>query len=215
MARAIVFDVDGVLVHGYHARPDRRERWDAALQNIGINPERFQREFIFDIFMKRVLIGEVPMVEALDRRLRAFGYKGSTMAMLDLWLGFDFNPNAELLAIVRHLKDHADVKLYLATNQDHSRAQYIWQNQHFHGLFEDMFYSARFGRTKYDKKFFAMADERMIASDSPPLFFDDTPKVIDVARAYGWETVLFVRNEDVFTHPWIAQKISDLQGEDA
>ena len=49
MTRAIVFDVDGVLVHGYHARPDLRDRWDEALLGIGINPDRFQREFIFDI----------------------------------------------------------------------------------------------------------------------------------------------------------------------
>lgn len=207
MARAIVFDVDGVLVHGYHARPDRRERWDAALQNIGINPDRFQREFIFDIFMKRVLIGEVPMVEALDRRLKAFGYKGSTMAMQDLWLSFDFNPNTALLEVVRQLKSHRDVKLYLATNQDHSRGQFIWQHQSFTGLFEEMFYSARFGRTKYDKKFFAMAEERMAPTDEPPLFFDDTQKVLDVAAKAGWETVLFTQDSVVTTHPWIAERL--------
>jgi putative hydrolase of the HAD superfamily len=207
LARAIVFDVDGVLVHGYHARPDLRDRWDAALQNIGINPDRFQREFIFDIFMKRVLIGEMPMVEALDRRLKAFGYRGSTMAMLDLWLGFDFNPNTELVEIVRRLKAHEDVRLYLATNQDHSRAQFIWHNAQLSGLFDDMFYSARFGRTKYDKKFFAMADERMITSDEPPLFFDDTEKVLDVARKAGWETSHFTGNDVVTAHPWIAERL--------
>src|SRR5690606_15744616 len=117
-----------------------------------INADRFQREFIFDIFIKRVLIGEVPMVEALDRRLKAFGYKGSTMQVLDLWLSFDFTPNAKLLDIIRRLKRHPDVTLFLATNQDHARAQFIWQHPALTGLFEDMFYSARFGRTKYDKK---------------------------------------------------------------
>lgn len=207
MARAIVFDVDGVLVHGYHARPDQREQWDAALQGVGINADRFQREFIFDIFIKRVLIGEVPMVEALDRRLKAFGYKGSTMAILDLWLSFDFNPNDALVDIVQRLKAHEDVRLFLATNQDHSRAQYIWHHPRFGGLFGDMFYSARFGRTKYDKKFFAMADERIGETDGPPLFFDDTQKVLDVAAKAGWETVLFEGNHSVTSHPWIAERL--------
>lgn len=207
MTRAIVFDVDGVLVHGYHARPDLRDHWDEALQGIGINADRFQREFIFDIFIKRVLIGEVPMVEALDRRLKAFGYKGSTMQVLDLWLSFDFTPNTELLNIIGRLRSHPDVTLYLATNQDHARAQYIWQHPALAGLFEDMFYSARFGRTKYDKKFFAMAEERMIVSDEPPLFFDDTQKVLDVAHKAGWETVHFTANEVVTSHPWIAERL--------
>ncbi len=84
MTRAVIFDVDGVLVHGFHARPDLRETFDDRLRGLGINADRFQREFIHDIFMKRVLIGEVPMVEALDSRLKAFGYKGSTMTVLDL-----------------------------------------------------------------------------------------------------------------------------------
>lgn len=207
MTRAIVFDVDGVLIHGYHARPDLRDSWDAKLHDLGIHADRFQREFIFDIFLKRVLIGEVPMVEALDKRLKAFGYKGSTMAMLDLWLSHDCNPNTALLDTIRQLKSHPDIKLYIATNQDHSRAQFLWQEMGFREDFEDMFYSARFGRTKADKKFFAMAEERMIASDEPPLFFDDTQKVLDSARKRGWEAVLFETNADVLQHPWIAERL--------
>jgi putative hydrolase of the HAD superfamily len=207
MTRAIVFDVDGVLVHGYHSRPDEHERWDTELAKLGINADRFQREFIFDIFVKRVLIGELPMIEALDRRLKAFGYKGSTMAVHDLWLSFDCNPNTALLDTVRQLRQHPDIRLYLGTNQDHTRAQYLWHVIGLKHLFDDMFYSARFGRTKYDKKFFAMAEERMAPSDEPPLFFDDTQKVLDVAQKSGWETVHFTQDTDVTTHPWIATRL--------
>ena len=207
MKRALVFDVDGVLVHGYHATPDQRDAWDAALQERGINADRFQREFIFDIFMKRVLNGEVPMVEALDRRLKAFGYKGSTMAILDLWLSFDGNPNTELLEVIARLQSRDDLVLYLATNQDHARAQFLWQTIGLKALFADMFYSARFGRTKYDKAFFAMAEERMITHSDRPIFFDDTQKVLDVAGKAGWETVLFTGNGTVTDHPFIAERL--------
>lgn len=207
MKRALVFDVDGVLVHGYHATPDQRDAWDAALQERGINADRFQREFIFDIFLKRVLIGEVPMVEALDRRLKAFGYKGSTMAILDLWLSFDCNPNTELLEVIARLRSRDDLVLYLATNQDHARAQFLWQTIGLKALFADMFYSARFGRTKYDKAFFSMAEERMIPRSDRPIFFDDTQKVLDVAGKAGWETVLFTGNGTVTDHPFIAERL--------
>lgn len=207
MSRAVFFDVDGVLVHGYYARPDIRETFDDKLRSLGINADRFQREFIHDIFIKRVLIGEVPMVEALDRRLKAFGYKGPTMAVLDLWMSHDCFPNTALLGIVRELKAHPEIRLYLATNQDHSRAQFLWQSLGLKDIFEDMFYSARFGRTKAHKKFFEMAEERIPASDLPPLFFDDTPKVVDAARAHGWEAVLFDTVEDCTNHPWIAARL--------
>jgi putative hydrolase of the HAD superfamily len=31
--RALLFDVDGVVVHGYHTKPERRRRWDEARQS--------------------------------------------------------------------------------------------------------------------------------------------------------------------------------------
>jgi putative hydrolase of the HAD superfamily len=206
----VVFDIDGVLVHGYHARPDLHESFDDKLSALGINADRFQREFVHDIFMKRVLIGEVPMVEALDRRLKAFGYKGSTMAVLDLWMSHDCFPNAAMIDVVRKLKAHPEVRLYLATNQDHSRAPFLWHSIGLKDLFEDMFYSARFGRTKAHGKFYEMAEERMAASELPPLFFDDTPKVVDAARKHGWEAVLFETVDDCANHPWIAERLGSI-----
>ena len=41
MTRAVLFDVDGVLVHGYHARPELQLRWDEnLLEDLGIDPEQ-------------------------------------------------------------------------------------------------------------------------------------------------------------------------------
>jgi putative hydrolase of the HAD superfamily len=71
MTRAVFFDVDGVLVHGYHANPARVRAWDTnLLADTGVDPERFRHEFIFDIFVKKVIIGEMALVDALERRYR-------------------------------------------------------------------------------------------------------------------------------------------------
>src|SRR5690606_25050654 len=108
MSRAIVFDVDGVLVHD-HARPDLQQRWDEnLLADLGIDPERFRNEFIFDIFIKKVVIGETPLIEALDRRLPGLGFKGSSMAFAHYWLSRDSRVNEELIAAIRQLKANAD-----------------------------------------------------------------------------------------------------------
>ena len=59
MSRAVFLDVDGVLVHGYHARPDLQQRWDETLlADLGVDPDRFRAEFIFDVFIKKVVIGK-------------------------------------------------------------------------------------------------------------------------------------------------------------
>lgn len=205
MSRALVFDVDGVLVHGYHARPERQQRWDEnLLVDLGVDPERYRSEFIFDIFIKKVIVGEMALVDALDRRLPGLGYKGSTMDFIQYWLSHDSKVNAELLDAVRRLKT-LGVPLFIATNQDHMRAQWLWQTLGFGEIFDDIFYSARIGLTKAHKGFFAFADARMPELDEPPLFFDDTQKVIETATSHGWDTALFDTNADFFEHPWIRQ----------
>jgi putative hydrolase of the HAD superfamily len=211
MTRAVVFDVDGVLVHGFHARPDQRKLWDESLVDLGIDPERFQTEFIFDIFLKKVLIGQTSIIDALDRRLPGLGYKGSTMVFAHHWLNFESTPNAELISAIKLLKNVADVKLYIATNQDHMRAQWLWDRVGLGEVFDDIFYSARARRTKAHRGFFELAESHMGKLKEPPLFFDDTQKVLDVARSQGWGTVLFKDNADFFQHPWIAERLTPSQ----
>jgi putative hydrolase of the HAD superfamily len=209
MTRALVFDVDGVLVHGYHARADLQQRWDEnLLADLGVDPERFRTEFIYDIFIKKVVIGQMPLIEALDRRLPGLGFKGSSMVFAQYWLSHDSRVNTELLDAVRRLKADPDIRLYIATNQDHMRAQWLWHTLGFSELFEDIFYSARAGVMKPHKDFFDFAETRMGPQAEPPLFFDDTPKVVDGARAHGWNAILFETTADFVAHPWIAQKLA-------
>jgi putative hydrolase of the HAD superfamily len=207
MTRAVLFDVDGVLVQGYHARPDQRGSWDKSLRDFGMDPDRFQSEFIFDTFIKKVLIGQKSMIEALDRRLPGLGYKGSSMVFLKHWLTHDANLDQPLLALVRQLRNHSDVRLYLATNQDHTRAQWLWDTMGLSEIFEDIFYSARAGVRKPERGFFDFVEQRLGPQAEPPLFFDDTERIIEGARAYGWEAVLYENLEDCAKHPWIAARL--------
>ncbi len=209
MTRAVFFDVDGVLIHGYHARPELQQRWDEnLLADLGVDPERFRTEFIYDIFIKKVVIGQMPLIEALDKRLPGLGFKGSPMVFAQYWLGHDSRVNTELLDAIRLLKTDPDIRLYIATNQDHMRAQWLWSGLGFSELFEDIFYSARTGVMKPHKNFFDFAEARIGKQTQPPLFFDDTPKVVDGARAHGWDSVLFDTNEDFFAHSWISEKFA-------
>ena len=208
MTRAVFFDVDGVLVHGYHARPDLTRRWNEnLLADLGVDPDRFNTEFIFDIFIKKVVVGEMAIIDALERRLPGLGYKGSPMAFLHYWLTHDSTLNTALIDVVRALKAQPDVRLFIATNQDHSRAQWLWHTLGLGELFDDIFYSARAGIRKPEKGFFDFIEQRIGPQAEPPLFFDDTPKVIDGARAHGWEAVLFETVQDCTAHPWIAARL--------
>ncbi|MBE7732061.1 HAD family hydrolase [Devosia faecipullorum] len=209
MTRAVFFDVDGVLVHGMHHNPARTRRWDTTLMNdLGVDPARFTNEFIFDVFVKKVVNGKMSVIEALERHLPALGYKGSPMVFLDYWLKKDSVLNQELIQAIKQLKAKSDIRLYVATNQEHIRASWLWSQCGLSQIFDDMFHSARVGIRKPDPAYFDFIRRRIGAQDEAPLFFDDTPKVVDGARAHGWDAVLFDTNRDFFEHPWIAEKLA-------
>lgn len=208
MTRAVFFDVDGVLIHGMHSNPAHVRRWNANMQaDMGVDPERFTQEFIFDVFLKKVIIGQMSLTDALQRHLPGLGYKGSPVAFQHYWLTQDSVLNHDLLALVRSLKAKSDIRLFMATNQEHLRANWLWGHLGLHELFEDIFYSARIGVRKPDRKFFDFVEARIGPQSEPPLFFDDTPAIIEAARAIGWEAVLFNTIDDFTSHPWIAARL--------
>jgi putative hydrolase of the HAD superfamily len=209
LERAVFLDVDGVLVHGYHARPELQRRWDEnLLEDLGIDPDRFRDEFIFDIFVRKVLVGQLPLVEALDRVLPGMGYKGSSLTLLTYWLSRDSNVNTPLIETIKTLRRSLASPFYIATNQDHARAQWLWQGLGFSEWFDDMFYAARLGVVKPEPAFFAAIEARVGPFTEPPLFFDDSPKVVEAANAFGWEAVQFDTTDDFVGHPFIAARLA-------
>jgi len=208
MTRALIFDIDGVLINGFHARPELTRRWDKNLMaDMGVDPERFIKEFIFDIFVKKVTTGEMSVIDALERRLPSLGYKGSPLAFHHYWLINDSELNLSLLEGIHRLKANSDIRLYIATNQEHLRASWLWSHLGLNQLFDDMFYSARVGVRKPERAFFDFAMSKMGPQTEAPLFFDDTPKVIEGARAAGWEAVQFDTVTDFTSHPWVASRL--------
>lgn len=208
MRRAVFFDVDGVLIHGYHANPALTRRWDEnLLQDLGIDPERFSSEFIYGPFLGEVLSGHRAIVDVLDEVLPRLGFKGSSLTLLDYWMRNDSNVDVATFEIAKKLARHDDVSLYMATNQEHTRAMWIWLQLGFGQVFSDMFYAARMGVVKPDAAFFDRIMAAIGPQDAPPLFFDDSPRVVDAANAYGWEAVLFETDEDCRSHPFVAGRL--------
>lgn len=204
--QSIFFDVDGVLIHGFHTRPEKRQRWDLDLErDLGIAPNAFSDGFIQGTFISDVLPGKRSLVEALDQWIRTEGYSVSAIHLIEYWLEKDSRRNVELLQLVGRLKAAGGSRLYMATNQEHLRAMHLWLNLDFRDLFDDIFYAARLGALKPDAAFF-QAIERIIGPQkTPPLFFDDSEAVVEGARSFGWDAVLYESIEDCADHPTIAR----------
>lgn len=203
MRRVILFDVDGVLIHGYHARLEYRRCWDENLaRDFGIDRARFTEEFIRGPFVQKVLTGALALQDALAEILPQFGYHGPPQPLIDYWLRHDAAVNHDLLALVKRIKAAETATLFIATNQEHNRAGYLMHELGFATCFKDIFYSARVGVLKPDRRYFDWIAHKLALPDHcQPLLIDDTPEVVAAARAYGWQALEFTTAAELERQP--------------
>ena len=140
----ILFDVDGVLIHGYHAKPEFQHCWDEALeQDFGIARADFVARFIKGVFEQEVLPGRIDLYDALAMTLPSLGYNADPQALIDYWMARDARVNTDVMPYIESLAQKPDVSLYIATNQEHTRARYLMEQVGFNAYFKDIYYAAR------------------------------------------------------------------------
>jgi len=215
--RTIFFDVDGVLIDGWHADEALRKPWDANLEaDLGVDHGAFQATFFGSRTDGRagpfmdVIVGRRDLKDALAETLPGCGYEGSVDAFVDYWFENDSNVNTAVLEVVKQLKSVPDLVLRIATGQEHHRARYLWETLGFRDHFSSIYYTAQIGALKHDPAFFHAVNDRLgITPDDRPLFFDDKALVVAAATEAGWEAVLFATVDDLTSHPFIAERITN------
>lgn len=198
----VFFDVDGVLIDGFHHNPERRRRWDTALKNdMGIEPDHFQEFFVPDFMM--AIRGEKDLEPVLQNWLARNGFNVSAPDLIRYWLEMDSQINEATYAAVRTLSKIPTLNLYIATNQEHNRARYLWNDLGFKEHFREIFYSAKLGCIKQDPYYFEQIMEQLSLDPAQDkiIYFDDDPKNIETASVLGWDAILYDNASQVRAHP--------------
>ncbi len=204
----VFFDVDGVLIDGWHENPARRRPWDTTMaEDLGLDVPLF-RELVFGLGstftapLHDCAKGERDLKHLLAEVLPRTGYKGSVDTVVRYWFEKDANLNSIVFDAVKRLSTRPDVSLYLATGQEHHRAAYLWNDLDLKAVFKDIFYSAKLKLLKNDPAFFETINRTLgIAPGERPLFFDDHSEVVRTARAAGWDAQLVDTPADIVNHP--------------
>jgi putative hydrolase of the HAD superfamily len=205
----IFFDVDGVLIDGWHANSALRKPWDATLEaDLGINREAFQKLFFASrgsgstSAMFECVTGRRDLRDALADLLPQLGYRGNTEDFMRYWFEKDSNVNADVFRLVEDIREGSGAKIYVATGQEHHRARYLWDELGFSKHFDGMFYSADIGHPKKDVRFFEAINCLLrIGAEQRPLFFDDQPEIVELAKSAGWDGTAFTSIKDIQEHP--------------
>ncbi|GAB2179683.1 HAD family hydrolase [Dongia sp. agr-C8] len=205
----IFFDVDGVLIDGWHADVARRKPWDAMLEaDLGIEREAFQTRFFAApcrgsaSIMFECVTGRRDLREALSQVLPELGFRGSADDFMRYWFEKDSNVNKDVLRLVADIRQRGGARTFIATGQEHHRARYLWETLGFSQYFDAIFYSAKIGHPKKDERFFAAINRELgIEAEQRPLFFDDQPEVVALANSIGWDATTFTSGRNVMEHP--------------
>lgn len=209
----IFFDIDGVLIHGYHTRAERRHCWDENLEHdLGIKRDVFQSIFKdWDTgWFQKVITGRANLKTEMARWLQENGYGHEASEIIQYWCEKDSKLNGDVLDAVKVIAAKGHAKIYTATNQSHDRIAYLRDVLGWKNYFTDFYYSARLGCLKYDPRYFMQIEEELCFDpyQEPPLYFDDDPRNIEVSSARGWNAVLVDGPEDVVNHPVIKELLS-------
>lgn len=186
MYKAALFDVDGVL----NVQSEFFSHTYARENNLNIEA---LEHFFKGVFIEASL-GRRDLVELITENHDAWRWDQDPQILLQNWFKSENAPNKTLLEIVSKVRK-AGIPVYLATQQEKYRAQYIREVM-YPGLFDDEFITCEIGYDKSSPEFFRAVIERLQVTDSSIVpaeivYFDDRQNLIDIARTLGIDGYLY------------------------
>ncbi len=190
MLTTLLFDVDGVLIHGDPFSKHLERDYGLTLDKT--------RPFFRGIFAD-CLTGKADLKQEIAAYLPQWGLTMSVDDFLNYWFTSECDLNAPLLETIRQFR-HDNISCYLATNQEPYRATYLMDQLGLSQFFDGIFVSGVIGYMKDNPAFF----EHVLLKLAPIpvqeiLFWDDSELNVRVARAAGLQAEVYTDFAD-FQH---------------
>jgi putative hydrolase of the HAD superfamily len=209
VVQAVLFDVDGVLVHPWRFRA-------ALARDHGITPD-MTASFFKGPFLDCVQ-GRADLIDVLPPFLASWGWVGSASDFVGEWLSAENAPNEAVLSVVADIRRCA-VPCFVASTQERRRARYLASEMRFNQLFDGLFFSSDVGVEKPNEGFLKAVAHHLGRSGMELLFFDDAVVNVEGARSAGWLAEQFTSVEglrtDVAATRGLLSMLADIQMEPA
>ncbi|MQB04320.1 HAD family hydrolase [Agrobacterium tumefaciens] len=180
--RVVMIDVDGVLVCG---RPlDGRHLFTDLEKDLGFSLEVLRQEFFVPRWTS-IVTGKRPLKPELAEVLQTIAPHVDADTLIKYWFENDSRVSLDVLDAIDTIRSNG-VKVFLATNQEHMRANYLMNDMGLSASVDGIFYSAALGYRKPATEFYERATIEAGVAASQIAFIDDTLENIEAATAFGW-----------------------------
>ena len=184
----IVSDFDGVIVRS--RRSDKTFVWQQTIESdLGLSKE-IQAKLFPTTQWTDILVGNEAFERHLASLFRQHNLTISVDTFIDYWLSKDLNWHPDVLGLFRDLKSQGH-QLFIATNQDKVRANFLRNLPEVQELFSEVFASSDLGFVKPSPDFFRCLKQKLGARDTRVVFVDDSLNNVSAADELGFLGIHF------------------------
>ena len=192
--KAILLDVDGVLISDYEIFSDRlEEKYNISYENL--------MEFFHGGFQD-CLTNTRDIREVLPYYFKQWGWDGTVDDFLIEWFESENKPNLKLINFLKKLrKEGYKVKFFLGTNNEKLRVDYILNEMNFKEFVDKTYSSCNLYVKKPSSDFFNKISEDINKNYFPIthseiLYFDDNIDNVESAKQLGFRAYQYKTFKD-------------------
>lgn len=189
MIKGVLFDIDGVVIE------PRSKFFSQRLAEKQKLPLKIIMPF-FENEYKLCLVGKADLLKVLPKYMAKWKWMGTTNELLKFWFESEKKLNKEVMVIVKKMKMR-DIKVWLATDNERQRVDYLLKNIGLKHKFNGIFASYQIGVKKSDPKFFNKVIKTTGLKPKEIQYWDDDQKNIDIARRCGIDGRLFTKAKEI------------------
>jgi putative hydrolase of the HAD superfamily len=187
MIRALMLDVDGVLVTG---KSLSGEHWGSSIhEDLGIEYSLLHEKF-FIPYWDKIVTGQAELRQTLRPILAECAPTLTIDRLLNYWFENDAQVSANLLHELVELRAMG-IEIHLTTNQEHERMAYLIRNLKLASYVDGCHYSAAMGCRKPTHDFFYKVEKRVGLTPEDMFLIDDSVANVDAALEVGWRAALW------------------------
>ena len=181
--KAIIFDLDGMIVHG--------ERFSKRLATTFDISTDVTNHFFKEPF-QLCLIGKADLKEELTKCIPAWNWQRSVDDLLDVWFSPEHNTIHGEFESALSLLHSKGVTCCLATNNEKYRTENLIVERKIGKWFDKVFSSAYLGVKKPDHSFFEEVMKKLVPfKKEEVIFWDDDDENIKGANNFGLQTEFY------------------------